>query len=256
MTLAVESDRKLNRLINALALEPALAHLPKPARLALARKRYGWIDFLVRLQSERDGDQSLIETEAQNAIFIHIPKTGGISVAEGLFGSHAAAHTALYTYLALYGARRFDAMFKFAIVRNPWDRVVSAYHFMQAGGLTETDRAFSEAHMQGFADINDFVERGLPRPEIRHWTHFKPQMLFLRDPRTGDIGVDALGRFETLAADYDRIAARLGIDRPLPHRNKGRARPRTGPGLSASAIARIDEFYAEDAAALGYTAPA
>lgn len=68
-------------------------------------------------------------------------------MAEGLFGSHAAAHTALYTYLALYGARRFDAMFKFAVVRNPWDRVVSAYHFLAAGGLTEADRALSETHM-------------------------------------------------------------------------------------------------------------
>lgn len=254
--VTTEHSGKLNRLIETLNVEPALARLPKGARLALARKRYGWIDFLVNLQTQRNGDQSLIETETHNAIFIHIPKTGGISVSEGLFDSHAAAHTALYTYLALYGGRRFDAMYKFAIVRDPWDRLVSAYHFLRAGGLTDADAAFSKAHMQGFGDIDDFVANGLERPEILNWTHFKPQVLFLRDPRTGRLGMDFLGRFETLAADYALIAGHLGIGRPLPHKNKGASKPKTGPALSAASIKRIGEVYAEDAAALNYAPPA
>lgn len=245
---------RLNRAIDRFRLEPLAARLPRRARFALARRRYGWIDYLAALQTTPNGDQSLIEAEAHDAIFIHIPKTGGISVAEGLFGNHAAAHTALYSYLALYGARRFDAMFKFAIVRNPWDRVVSAYHFLAAGGLTEADRAFSERHMQGFAGIEDFVARGLAWPEIQGWTHFKPQTLFLRDPRTGRVGVDYLGRFEQLSEDYARLAERLGVGRPLPHRNKGRAKPKAA--LSADAIARIGEIYREDAMALDYAPPA
>lgn len=250
-----EHDGRLNRTIESLGLEPLIARLPTGARHALARRRYGWIDYLVRLQSGRDGDQSLLETEARNAIFVHIPKTGGISVSEGLFGSHAAAHTAIYTYLALYGARRFDGMFKFAIVRNPWNRLVSAYHFLAAGGLTATDREFAERYLREFSDVEDFVARGLERPEILNWTHFKPQTMFLRDPRTRRIGVDFLGRFENLAGDYSVIAERLGIDRPLPHKNKGKEKLRAAPGLSSSALARIGEVYREDVLALGYGPP-
>lgn len=250
-----EHDRKLNRLIWTLGLESAIARLPKQARVAVARKRYGWFSFLLELQKERNGVHSLIETEAQGAIFLHIPKTGGVSVAESLFDSHAASHTPLYMYLALYGARDFDAMFKFAFVRNPWTRLASAFHFLRAGGLTETDREWAEANMMDFEDINHFVETGLERPEIRNWVHFQNQSYFLRDPRTGRIGVDFLGRFETLREDYAKVAARLGSSAELPHLNATGKTAKKGPGLNARSIRRIGEIYHDDVVALDYEPP-
>ena len=250
-----ENDRKINRLIGTLGLEPMIARLPKRARVAVAYKRFGWFSFLLELQQGRKGVHSLIETEAQDAIFLHIPKTGGVWVAESLFDSHAASHTPLYMYLALYGARDFDRMFKFAFVRNPWTRLASAYHFLRAGGLTDTDRDWAEANMMDYEDINDFVETGLERPEIRNWVHFQNQTYFLRDPRTGRVGVDFLGRFETLRDDYAKVAARLGSSAELPHLNATKKTSKKGPALSARSIRRIGEIYHEDAVALDYTPP-
>ena len=251
-----EDKTILNRCISRLRLEPVIAHLPKPLRVTIAKRRYGWFDFLLALQTQRNGMNSLVETEAQDAIFLHIPKTGGVSVAESLFNSHAASHTALYMYLALYGARRFDAMFKFAFIRNPWTRFASAYHFLRAGGLTEEDRLWARTHLAGYADINEFVAHGLARPEILNWTHFKRQTYYLRDPRTGRIGVDFLGRFETLAEDYATIAAELGTTAPLKHLNKtSRSASASHPPLTAQSIARLGDVYHEDVVALGYAAP-
>lgn len=255
LPFAPEEDRKLNRLIYGLGLEPLAARLPHPMRIGLARWRYGWIDQLVELRAAPQGDQGLAEADALNTIFVHIPKTGGISVAEGLFGNHAAAHASVYSYLALYGAAEFDRMFKFAFVRNPWGRLISAYHFLKAGGLTETDRAFAEAHLAEYEDINDFVARGFDAPAIQTWVHFQPQTNFLRDPRTGRIGVDYLGRFESIAEDYARVTERLGVTRPLPHKNKGTSKPKAGPGLTPASVKRIGEFYHQDVVALDYAPP-
>ena len=236
-----QSTRKLERAIDALGLDPMLANLPKPLRVALARQRFGWIDFLLDIQNAPTEMHSLQETEKANAIFVHIPKTGGVSVAKSLFGSHVASHTPLHMYLALYGGRQFDAMYKFCFVRNPWTRVASAYQFLKAGGLTEADRAWALTHLGEFTSLDDFVTRGLPRDEVRKWVHFRSQTDFLIDPRTGGVGVDFLGRFERLEKDFDTIAKRLGLVRELPHLNK--TNDRAKPKLSQSSIEVIAELY-------------
>lgn len=244
--------RKLETLIKGLWLEGPIAHLPRPFRFAIARKRYGWIDRLERLRTEQEGVHSLVETEQLNAIFVHIPKAAGISVAHSLFGNNVASHTPVFMYLALYGARKFDNMYKFSFVRNPWDRVVSAYNFLDSGGLTDTDRAWSEAHLQDYEDVNDFVCRGLRRAEVFRWQHFRPQMYFLRDPRSGEIGVNFLGRFESLAEDFQMVSGRLGVSTSLKHINYS---PKASSPLSSEAVQIISEVYQEDIYKLQYKPP-
>ena len=75
-------------------------------------------------------------------IFIHIPKTGGTSIAEpdyeggngalaGYLGEQdyaQAGHIRAVGLKQRIGAS-WDQYFKFAFVRNPWDRLVSLYHY-------------------------------------------------------------------------------------------------------------------------------
>jgi len=244
-----KSDRKIEKIIATFHLERPISRLPKPLRHAVARKRFGWIDRFEALRHRPDGTWSLIETERLNTIFIHIPKAAGLSVAESLFASHVASHTPLFSYLALYGGRRFDRMFKFTFVRHPLDRAVSAFRFLKSGGLTENDRIWAEQHLARYRDIEHFLCDGLPREEIRNWVHFQPQIYFLKDPRTGLIGVDYIGRFENINADFDEIAQRLKLDAALKHINRS---ARSKVAVSQAARRSVEDVYKEDFEALGY----
>lgn len=64
-------------------------------------------------------------------IFIHVPRTGGRSLRAALpwlqCWNHAPAQEV--RSIVRYGRRVWDAApFRFTIVRNPWDRLVSWYH--------------------------------------------------------------------------------------------------------------------------------
>src|SRR4051812_39230730 len=61
-------------------------------------------------------------------IFVHIPKTAGNSV-NRVFGIGWQDHKDLQRYHAELPAELFATYFKFAIVRNPWDRLLSDYNY-------------------------------------------------------------------------------------------------------------------------------
>ena len=103
---------------------------PTAARHALARNRV-WL--LRELATNPDTEFSLVECFKLRCIFFHIPKTAGLSLSAALFGNRGLGHIDVRTARILFGERRFSSFFKFCFVRNPWDRLVSAYHYLHAG---------------------------------------------------------------------------------------------------------------------------
>lgn len=75
--------------------------------------------------------------DRSQCIFIHIPKTAGTSVALTLFG-HGSRHVPWFRYQQANPVK-YRRYFKFAFVRNPWDRLVSSYFYLQKGGMSEAD---------------------------------------------------------------------------------------------------------------------
>ena len=69
-------------------------------------------------------------------IFIHCPKTGGCSISKMIGGSHSKiknqnvidGHRTILFYKQNYKLKDY---FIFTITRNPWDRMVSCYHYVQ-----------------------------------------------------------------------------------------------------------------------------
>jgi len=161
--------------------------------------------------------------ERHAAIFVHIPKTAGTSVLAALgappvFDTHAPLRAYQNAYPDLY-ARAF----KFAFVRNPWDRFASSFHFMKDGTSWKMQQDWARRHIgrQSFKEFTYRLRNPLFRASVLAERFFWPQMFWLMDAR-GRIGVDELFRFEALDTAMPRLCDRLVITRPekTPHLRK------------------------------------
>jgi hypothetical protein len=186
-----------------------------------------------------------------------LPKAAGVSVARGLFGGLGGGHAQIGLYQIVFPEREFHDYFKFAFVRNPWDRLLSAYEFLRAGGMDEEDRRWAERHGRQFDDFDDFVRRWVNEENVLSYIHFVPQYRFLCAPFSRRILVDWLGRFEQLENDFDLVRTRLGLTSTrLPHHNEGpRARERRDFREHYTPAARriVERVYRTDIELLGYS---
>ncbi|PSJ17036.1 sulfotransferase family 2 domain-containing protein [Nitrosomonas supralitoralis] len=177
---------------------------------------------LLRQRVSSDG-YSLKPYDDLHCIFIHIPKTAGISVCQALFGCLGGGHLTARTYQVIFGAECYKNYFKFAFVRNPWDRLVSAYVFLKKGGLDEQDKIWAREHLDKFDNFQSFVMHGLTSSDIYCGLHFIPQCEYVVN-KDNEIDVDFIGRFETLESDFEILAKRLGVSANLSkinHSQKG-----------------------------------
>lgn len=186
-----------------------------------------------------------------NCIFIHIPKAAGSAINKSLFNSIAAAHTPITHFEKIYSQNTFNRYFKFTFVRNPYDRIESAYNFLIQGGINKNDLQFADTHMKSYIDINDFVINYLNESSIFSYHHFKPQVWFLKDS-SGKLAVDFIGKFENLHEDFNYIKNRLGIKSELNHFNKTKKGSYKKVFLNSEAKRKIARLYSEDFLKLDY----
>ena len=85
-------------------------------------------------------------------LFIHIPKAGGTSIATALYGK-ASGHPFLYQYY-LANKHFTKTFYKFCVVRNPYDRLVSAFsHISNGNSNPELKLLFKELNIKSFDDL-------------------------------------------------------------------------------------------------------
>ncbi|HET8611471.1 MAG TPA: sulfotransferase family 2 domain-containing protein [Sphingomonas sp.] len=172
-------------------------------------------------------------------IFIHIPKNGGMSVSQALYGEHVT-HCSIRYYRRV--APRLAALPSFALIRDPVARFVSAYRYALAGGgaHNHVSPAFRDRY-RAFASVDealDHIEGAASPYRIDHI--FRPQAWFITD-RLGEIAVDRLIPFEGI----DRLG---GL---VPGFPKGRLRHlnrTTAPELLLLPrhVERLRRLYARD----------
>lgn len=188
--------------------------------------------------------------DAKQALFIHVPKTAGKSVSEGLLHIRSVGHNPASWYQAV-SAKKYARYFKFAFVRNPWDRLVSAYEYLLEEGSATSNKDTEWAEfIKSFGSFDDFVCQWVNERNIYRRTVLTPQFEFLVD-NFGGLSVDYLGRFETLEEDYQCLAEKIGGCDPLPHKNAS-SRKDFRSYYSAQAIDIVARVYAEDIRLFGY----
>jgi len=135
----------------------------------------------------------------------------------------------------MLGRRRFESYFSFAIERNPWDAVVSLYHWR-----------FRDAETPG--DFTAFVGS-----EAVETFATKNQRIYRLD---GRVAVDRVLRYESLASELEAVWSELGLpgSPDLPHAKAG-SRPR-GPSYRSyyddTSRDRVADLFAAPIAELGY----
>lgn len=139
------------------------------------------------------------------------------------------------------GEAVFDAYFKFAFVRNPWDKAVSQYAYMKKRPDLRTFLGMEE---------DDSFKRYLELTKLRKHVQWEAQWMFLFDD-DGKQLVDYIGRFEHLAEDAAKVFDILGIQAEVPHLNvSGRSAMETY--YDSESAAMVAEMYRADIDLFGY----
>lgn len=189
---------------------------------------------------------SLRGYERHQCIFVRIPKCATRSLAKSLFGDKGGGHTDILAYRMIFGNQRFERFFKFGFVRNPWDRVVSAFHFLKDGGLNNNDARWAERHLASYSDFGSFVKQWVDPESVRSRIHFRPQYEFLCD-ESGKLLVDFVGYYENLEQDFAYVQRRLGLSAELVYTNRNRTRSRDyREHYDEESAAIIADVYRED----------
>jgi hypothetical protein len=142
-------------------------------------------------------------------VFIHINKTGGSSIEQAL--RIPFEHKTAREKIAEIGRRAWDRKTTFAVVRNPWDKVVSHFHYrVQTNQTGLGDGGISFEDWVGAA-YRDRDPAYLDTPIM-----FSPQRDWLVDA-SDEVAVDRVLRFESLEADFGSLMDELGRDATLPH---------------------------------------
>ncbi len=207
-------------------------------------------------------------------IFIHIAKTGGLSVRDilekyseepekfkikrplklinekhNIFYDvwrslllHATAQDALNEL----PADVFNNAFKFAFVRNPWDWQVSMYHF-----ILREPKSTPHNLVKSFGSFDAYIKAvvGTDFRFPKGTTKFQYEMIV---DDNGKLLVDFIGHYETLAADFEHICRVIGINESLPHLNRSEHRDYRSY-YTEETRQLIAEHYAKDIALFGYT---
>ena len=145
----------------------------------------------------------------------------------------------------------FENYYKFSFVRNPWDRVVSSYHYLKQGGnQTKRDMEFKDSVIEKYGTFESFIMDYLNHNTIWSNKLFWPQWFFLLDGKD-NLQVDFLGKFENIEGDFAVLAKKLNIELKIQKTN---ASTRDGykQYFSEGAKLKISELYAKDISQFNY----
>ncbi|ESQ84254.1 sulfotransferase family 2 domain-containing protein [Asticcacaulis benevestitus] len=207
----------------------------------------------------------MIVSHSHRFIFAAVPKTGTHAVRQalrehmdetdfeqvGLFvnkrfpwadlAAIQHGHLSLRQVRPYLGYDAFDSYFKFAFVRNPFDRFVSYCAFMLRGG--------DDFQQHPREAMYHFLFRAPPENHIL----FQPQAALLTDDDGQTLLTHIVGRVETMQESYDAICARIGIaSRPLDRVN-GTKRGDYRDYYDQTLIDGVSARYAQDLELFGYS---
>lgn len=138
---------------------------------------------------------------------------------------------------------RFDDYFKFSVVRNPFDKMVSAYRHGAWGVVDHRSESFDEFVRSlmpgGTRELVDLKDRGL--------NHFVPWTSLFDNDR-----MDFVIRFENLEKDIKFVTSKIGIRSNLERHNVSRDQQNYKTYYNNETRKIVTELYKKDLEVFSY----
>ncbi len=212
----------------------------------------------------------MIVSPGRRYIFVHVPKTGGTAMALALEARAMAddiligdAPKARRRRRRLDGVRTAGRLWKhstlaeaeglvtraqmadwlcFTLVRNPWDRMVSYYHWLRGQSFDNPAVGLAQS-----LDFRAFLAHPQTCDSVAAW----PYGAYMRDGAGREHG-DLFIRLEHLDADLAPLAAHLGFRPEIARVNASDRAADWRSYYDADSAALVGRLCAEDIARFGY----
>jgi len=213
----------------------------------------------------------MIISAGRRYIFVHIPKTGGTALALALEGRARAddiligdtpkakrrrhrlrdaqavgrlwKHSTLADIDGLVSADQIADSFCFTLVRNPWDRMVSYYHWLRGQRFDHPAVALAKA-----LEFSAFLNHPQTRASLQAW----PYGRYMRDA-SGVEHCAAFIRLEHFEQDAAPLWAHLGFELTLEKVNVSDRQSDYRRYFTDSDANLLVDLCAEDIARFGYS---
>lgn len=173
-------------------------------------------------------------------IFIHIPKSAGTSL-KNVFGIHGPGDHRTPSEIA--HPKTWDQYFSFCVVRNPFEKLVSAYCYHSSpnytGGLY---KVYPDLHDLTFEEyFHRFKNRRPLLPQSMFIKH-----IFSQKP------IDCICRFEEIDSCLESVLNRFNIQKRLPKKNVT-PHKHYREYYTESLRQEVEEYYKEDLERFNYS---
>lgn len=211
----------------------------------------------------------MIISKSHNFVFIHIAKNGGTSIGAVLkkYGVKGLKRSHLNEAISMLPLRRepenivhpphmdacwirdrighdvFDNMFTFAIVRNPFDQMVSRYEYIRKNTRHHSHKAAKRFSFSQFMNYQRWKD----------WNFTKTQHSKVTD-RNGQIILKKIYRFEEISEILPDVTKIIGLPQPkeIPHVNASE-RKRYQDYYDDNSRRFVEKHYRKDLDYFGYT---
>ena len=206
----------------------------------------------------------MIVSHAKQFIFFAVPKTGTHAIRELLsphkgpedweqhilFGQQQSpiaeiakiqhGHISVRQIVPHFDQASWRRYFKFAIVRNPFDRFISICFF-----LNRKNSKFAESPLQ-------WMKSAITVPRFRARVLVQPQYLQLVDVQ-GDIAMDYVGRYEKLQDSVDEICQILQIESTQLQKRNASEHKQYREYYDEELKSMVQSFYQQDLTQFNYS---
>lgn len=197
-------------------------------------------------------------------IFVHIPKTAGTSIEDVIWPEksdrteanlwmgfidkyHNKYQTGGLQHLTAEQIRKevgeqfFQDYYKFAVIRNPWDRTVSQFVYMKE--RRDLRKFIGMRKKTSFEEYLQLIRK-------KEHVQWKKQVDFLND-ENDKLMVPNLIRFEELVKGVNELFQHLNIEAILPHKKKS-VRSHYSEYYNTATKEMVAEIYRKDINAFNY----